>query len=349
MKAISALYEAQKIVFSPFIFQTVYSMIELGILDAINNSNEGLDFDQISRETNVSKYGVTVLVEMAESAGIVDEISPGKFILSKIGYFILRDEMTQVNLKFTQDVCYNGLFYLKDSIVDASPEGLKVFGDWKTIYEGLSELPPMVKKSWFDFDHFYSDNSFSDALDVIFKNKPKMIFDIGGNTGKWAIASANFDSLVQVKIFDLPGQVKVAKSNIEKIDAIKDRVTFQEIDMLSQSSVIPAGADVYWMSQFLDCFSEHEIESILLKIKENASENATIFIMETFLDDQVFPAAKLSLAATSLYFTAMANGNSRMYSSRTLKYIIEKAGLKCVKEHDLHQDSFHTILEVKLN
>ena len=348
MKAISALYEAQKIVFSPFIFQTAYSMLELGILDTLNNSKEGLDFDEISKETNVSKYGVTVLVEMAEAAGIVDEITTGKFTLSKIGYFILRDEMTQVNMKFTQDVCYNGLFFLKDAITVASPEGLKVFGKWKTIYEGLSELPTNVKKSWFDFDHFYSDNSFSDALDIVFRNSPKMIFDIGGNTGKWAIASANFDYNVQVKIFDLPGQLRVSKSAIEKNENVKGRITFQEIDILNPSSIIPGGADVYWMSQFLDCFSENEIESILLKIKANASQNSTIYIMETFLDDQVFPAAKLSLAATSLYFTVMANGNSRMYSSKTLKYIIEKAGLKFVNEHKLHQDSFHTILEVKL-
>ncbi len=348
MKAITALYEAQKIVFSPFIFQAVYSMLELGIMDVLNDSKEGLDFDEISVQTNVSKYGVTVLVEMAETAQIVEEVTPGKFTLSKIGYFILRDEMTQVNLKFTQDVCYQGLFFLKDSITEVAPKGLKVFGEWKTIYEGLSELPVEVKKSWFDFDHYYSDNSFSDALAIIFKNNPKLIYDIGGNTGKWAIASTKFDSNVQVKIFDLPGQLKVAKSNIEKIEEIKNRVSYHEIDLLNPSSVIPEGADVYWMSQFLDCFSESEIESILLKIKANAKKDSTIFIMETFLDDQKFPAAKLSLAATSLYFTAMANGNSRMYSSSTLKYIIEKAGLVCVNEHNLHLDSFHTILEVKL-
>ena len=103
------------------------------------------------------------------------------------------------------------------------------------------------------------------------------------------------------------------------------------------------------MSQFLDCFSEAEIEAILIKIKENASKDSTIYIMETFIDDQKFPAATFSLVATSLYFTAIANGNSKMYSSSVLKYIIEKAGLKCVNSYHLHEDSFHTILEVKLS
>jgi hypothetical protein len=102
------------------------------------------------------------------------------------------------------------------------------------------------------------------------------------------------------------------------------------------------------MSQFLDCFSEKEIEAILLKIKKNMKPDSTIFIMETFIDDQRFPAAEFSLIATSLYFTAMANGNSKMYSSSAMKYIVEKAGFETVQEHRLHMDRFHTILEVKL-
>ena len=348
MKAINALHDAQRISFSPFVFQTAFTLLELGVLEVMINADQGLSINDISSETGVSNYGVSVLIEMAEVAGIVELLENGNYKLTKTGYFLARDEMTRVNLMFTQKVCYQGLYSLKESIETGSPAGLSVFGDWKTVYQGLSELPQEVKKAWFDFDHFYSDNSFEEALKVIFKNSPKVIFDIGGNTGKWAIASTNFNENVRVSIFDLPGQLKVAKANIEAIDSIKERVSYHEIDLLSKQSIIPGGADVYWMSQFLDCFSEFEIESILLKIKENASKESTIYIMETFTDNQTFPAAKYSLVATSLYFTAIANGNSKMYSSSTMKYIIEKAGFRCVNEYHLHSLSFHTILEVKL-
>jgi hypothetical protein len=348
MKAINALHDAQRISFSPFVFQTAFTLLELGVLEVMINADQGLSINNISSETGVSNYGVSVLIEMAEVAGIVELLENGNYKLTKTGYFLARDEMTRVNLMFTQKVCYQGLYSLKESIETGSPAGLSVFGDWKTVYQGLSELPQDVKKAWFDFDHFYSDNSFEEALKVIFKNSPKVIFDIGGNTGKWAIASTNFNENVRVSIFDLPGQLKVAKANIEAIDSIKERVSYHEIDLLSKQSIIPGGADVYWMSQFLDCFSEFEIESILLKIKENASKESTIYIMETFTDNQTFPAAKYSLVATSLYFTAIANGNSKMYSSSTMKYIIEKAGFRCVNEYHLHSLSFHTILEVKL-
>jgi len=347
MKALNSLYEAQKIAFSPFVFQTVYTMSSLGILDELYEERDGLTIEEIAQRRNVSEYGVRVLVEMAKIADVL-ELNDDKYTLSKIGYFLTRDEMTKVNMMFTQDICYKGLFHLKDSILNGKPEGLKEIGPWETIYQGLSVLPEQLKKSWFEFDHHYSDNSFGEALKIIFQHNPKHIYDIGGNTGKWAIASTKHDPNVRVSIFDLPVQLKVAKANIEAIPEIKDRVDFNERDMLDPKSEIPAGADVYWMSQFLDCFSEKEIEAILLKIKKNMKPDSTIFIMETFIDDQRFPAAEFSLIATSLYFTALANGNSKMYSSSAMKYIVEKAGFETVEEHRLHMDRFHTILEVKL-
>lgn len=346
MKALNALYEAHKIAFSPFVFQTAYTMLELGILECIHNHRKGISIEEISKETGVSDYGIRVLVEMAEAAEFIDRVDGDKFVTNKIGHFLLRDEMTRVNLYFTQDVCYNGLFNLKESIQHGKPEGLKVFGDWKTVYEGLSQLPAQVKKSWFEFDHYYSDNSFDDALKIIFKSNPKKLFDIGGNTGKWVLASTKYNQDIEVTMFDLPGQIKVAQENINKHEDIRDRVNFHTIDLLDPNSEIPGGADVYWMSQFLDCFSEEEIEQILLKIRKNISPNAKVYIMETFIDNQRFPAATFSLVATSLYFTAIANGNSKMYTASAMKYIVDKAGFDCVAEHHLHEDSFHTILEI---
>jgi len=43
--------------------------------------------------------------------------------------------------------CYKGLFALDKSIENGKPEGLKVFGEWDTIYEGLSfPYPAQVQR-----------------------------------------------------------------------------------------------------------------------------------------------------------------------------------------------------------
>jgi len=57
-----------------------------------------------------------------------------------------------------------------------------------------------------------------------------------------------------------------------------------------------------------------------------------LYIMETFTDRQKFDNAKFSLEATSLYFTVMANGNSKMYKASEFEELIEQAGLEIKKE-----------------
>ena len=93
-----------------------------------------------------------------------------------------------MNLNFTNEVCYEGLFHLPEAIKTGKPSGLKVLGEWDTIYEGLSQLTPEVQQAWFEFDHHYSDGVFQEALRTVFKSNPKFIFDVGANTGKFAVA-----------------------------------------------------------------------------------------------------------------------------------------------------------------
>ena len=193
LRVIDAKFEAQKIAFAPIAFQAALALRDNGILKAVSDSGEnGCSIPEAARVSGISEYGAGVLLEMGLGMGLV-KLLPGegelRFTLGKVGFFILEDEMTRVNMDFTNDVCYQGAFALGESVLKGSPEGLKVFGDWATVYEGLSRLPERVKESWFAFDHFYSDIAFPEALPIVYGKKPARLFDIGGNTAKWAMAS----------------------------------------------------------------------------------------------------------------------------------------------------------------
>lgn len=345
LSAIEAKYEAQKIAFGPMYFQAMVALRDLGILQFINNHRKGVSIATIIEKNDVSEYGVTLLLEAAEVLGVV-EIENDMVKITKVGFFLLKDEMTRVNVNFMNDVCYLGAKSMTESIQNEKPEGLKTLGNWPTIYEGLSILPEPAKTSWFEFDHYYSDNAFPEALKIVFKKNPKMIFDVGGNTGKWSFACCHHDPNVKIKILDLPVQLKVAKANAAKI-GLTDRIDFYPINLLDSEQEIPKGADVIWMSQFLDCFSKEQIVQILQNACNAASENTTLFILEPFFDNQNYPAAHYSLVATSLYFTIMANGNSKMYRIEVMKELARKAGFEIVKTYPLIGDSYHTILECK--
>jgi len=347
IKAVNAKFEAQKIAFAPLAFQAVRALLELGILKTISDSMDGITIEQIAKKSDVSLYGVKVLLEIALGMNIVkvqlaDE--EARFVLGKTGWFLLEDEMTKVNFNFVNDVCYKGAFELKRSIKEGKPLGLEVFGhEGKTIYEVLSLLPDHVKKSWFQFDHFYSDISFEEALPIVFSNaktKPKKIIDIGGNTAKWAICCCCYDPDVEVLIVDLPGQIAAAEQEVEKAGFSKRINTFA-CNILNNEISIPKGADVIWMSQFLDCFSLEEIMHIMKKIHEACDTSADIYILEPFWDMQRFEAASYSLQATSLYFTCMANGNSKMYSYKEFEKTIKSSGFDVIEAwHNLGSNAY---------
>jgi hypothetical protein len=103
------------------------------------------------------------------------------------------------------------------------------------------------------------------------------------------------------------------------------------------------------MSQFLDCFSLEEITGILRKIAAAVEADADIYVLEPLWDQQHFEAAAYSLQATSLYFTCMANGNSKMYRFAELTRAVEKAGfaLKSAR-HDLGSNNYSLLRFQKL-
>jgi ubiquinone/menaquinone biosynthesis C-methylase UbiE len=248
-------------------------------------------------------------------------------------------------MDFIHDVCYKGLFSLDKSIETGKPEGLKEFGEWDTIYEGLASLPPRVQKSWFAFDHYFSDLAFPPSLAKVYQGDIKKILDIGGNTGKWAIASVKFSKDLHVTIMDLPGQLKVAR---EKVNAagLNDRISFYPANILDEKTVFPTDFDAIWMSQFLDCFSEEEIISILKRCFNTMRDNQMLLILEAFWDTQRFEIAAFCLQQTSIYFTALANGNSQMYHSEVFIKCVREAGFTVEEKIDEIGLS-HTLLKCK--
>ncbi|CAH0991530.1 L-tyrosine C(3)-methyltransferase [Sinobacterium norvegicum] len=333
MNAKDAKSHAQALAFGPILFQATQALRDLGILTVLDNSpKRQSDCETIAQQCGLSVYGVSVLLDVGLSARVV-YLDNGLFTLSKVGFFILHDDMTRVNMDFCQDICYRGMDHLQEAIVTGKPAGLKELGPWPTIYPALSELTPQQKSSWFAFDHFYSDQAFPVLLQQVFAIKPRQIFDIGGNTGRWARKCVEHDNDVEVTIVDLPQQTKTAAAEAEK-HGYAERIHTHAIDLLVDDTPIPSGADVYWMSQFLDCFSSEQIVSILHRVKEAMRDDAVVYILELFWDRQAYEAAALSLNCTSLYFTVLANGNSHFYHSEQMLALIEEAGLTVIEQVD---------------
>jgi len=327
------LFEAQKLAFGPVVFQAIVALRDLEILRLVADAgDQGVTAKELSKELGLSAYGVEVLLEVGDSAGVV-RLRNGTYHITDVGYVIQHDEMTRINTDFVRDVFYRPAAHLMQSIQTGKPEGLKEFGSWDTIYPALTMLPGRATRSWFAFNHYYSDKAFPAALHLVFREDPQWILDIGGNTGKWAMQCTSYDPSVRVTIVDLPEQIAAAKANLSGYEN-KDRIDFRALDVLELHAAIPAGADAIWMSQFLDCFSEAQIITILRIAATAMAPHTALYILEILSDRQQFEAATYGVRNTSLYFACLANGYSRMYHSSDLRKCIESAGLAVAEEVD---------------
>lgn len=343
--ALQAKEAALWIAFAPVAFQAARALRDFGILQAVSAAGaQGLTIEEIGERVTLSRYAIRVLLEAGLGLEVL-VVNNKKYVLTKTGYFLEHDTLTRINMNFVQDICYKGMYHLQDSLREGRPAGLQELGPWDTIYPGLPVLPPEIGKSWFDFDHYYSDMAFPQALAIVFGDKPRRLLDIGGNTGKWTLACTAHDPDVQVTLFDLPGEIAIAQRRVEEA-GVSDRVSFHTADILNESLPFPSGFDAIWMSQFLDCFSEPQIESILRRCREALTDGGTIYILEPFWNRQIFKSAAFCLQQTSLYFTAMANGNSQMYHTDEFFQCVHNAGLQIVDENNSMGLSY-TLLKCK--
>ena len=343
--AYEALSEAQRIAFAPMVFQACRILRDSGILEKVHGSGaSGLTLDEVAAAVHLPRYGIKVLLESGLGAGLF-RLNGDRYVATKLGYFMLRDPMTRVNMDVVHEVCYRGMFDLDKSIAEGRPAGLQSLGKWKTLYEGLASLPPGTRESWLAFDHYYSDAAFPAALPLVFERRPKRLLDVGGNTGKWAVQCAKFDPEVRVTIADLPQQLDLARQAIRG-SGVENRIDFLAVDVLDESRALPEGYDAIWMSQFLDCFSEREIVAILRRAARALSARSTLHILELFWDRQPNEIAAFCLQQTSLYFACIANGNSQMYHSSDVMRCIAKSGLEVTGQRD-QVGLYHTLLDCR--
>jgi len=336
MTARDAQRLAEFIAFGPVVFQVARLMVKFGILDAIRDSGNGLTVTDLCTATGLSEYAVKVLTEASLSIGLIlTDPDTGRFTISKAGWFLLNDPATRVNLDFNHDVNYLGMFDLESALKEGRPAGLHRISDAPTVYEGLSTLPDDIRRSWFAFDHFYSDHSFDRALEIVFSRPTRHLLDVGGNTGRWALRCTAHNQDVRVTVLDLPQQIEMMREAVSGMSGA-GRIDGYGINMLDPEAQFPDYNDIdaIWMSQFLDCFGPDEIVSILSRASRIMHRGTRLYIMETLWDRQRFETAAMCLTLTSLYFTAIANGNSKMYHSDELTRLIGRAGLAVDEIHD---------------
>ena len=339
-----ALNRAHSLAFAPYAFQASVILRDRGILAMLQEAGKkGLLLRDIAVAANLSDNAAHVLLEAGLGLGLMYR-DAGRFYITRTGHFFLNNDTVRTNTNFMRDVCAPGAARMEQSLDESRPAGLEALGNSNTIFEGLCDLPQQARDSWYAFNNHHSDAAFGDALPLLFAHNPKRILDIGGSTGRFALACLAWNDSVHIGIADLCLDEEAAEPGIAAAIRAK-RVTPHPMNVLDIATALPEGYDTIWMSQFMPCFSEEQIAAILAKCHAALPQDGHIYLMETFWDLQRYEAAAAALQMTSLYFVNIATGISRMWSSDQLITMIEAAGF-IVKTLNGNVGRGHTLLEL---
>ena len=104
--AFDAKSEAQRIAFAPVMFQACRILRDAGILEMVQKSRAtGLTLDEVVAKASLPRYGIKVLMESGLGIGLFC-LNDDRFTLTKLGFFMVHDNMTRVNMDVVHDICY---------------------------------------------------------------------------------------------------------------------------------------------------------------------------------------------------------------------------------------------------
>jgi hypothetical protein len=340
-----ALNRAHFLAFAPYAYEAARILRDRGILARIEESGDaGSTAEDISGIAGLPPNSIHALLEAGLGIGLISG-NESRFFLTMAGQYFLRNTTVRTNTDFMRDVCLPGINRLEKSLETGRPLGLEAFGNWANVFEALPELPAQVRESWYAFNNHHSDAAFGDALPLVFAQHPQRILDIGGSTGRFALACLDYSDDVHIGIADLSSDPAQTEPGIAA--AVRaGRVTLHTLDILDVATRLPAGYDTIWMSQFMPCFSAEQIAEILSRCLGVLPANGRIWLLETYWDRQRYEAAAAALQMTSLYFVNIATGISRMWDSNTLERLIEAAGFNIVMQKD-GIGRGHTLFELR--
>ena len=213
LTAFEAISEAQKLAFAPIAFQASVALKRLGILGAVEAAkDDGAAAAEIAAlPRRCPCTACACCSTWASSIGLVWQRAD-RYVLDKVGHFLLNDAMTRVNLDFVADVCYDAMSSLQDSVEQTRAEGPRALRRLADAVRG----PPATagaesERAGSRSITFTRRTHLPQRCEHVFATKPRHLLDIGGNTGLWAMACVEHDPHVEVTIVDLPEQARLTE------------------------------------------------------------------------------------------------------------------------------------------
>lgn len=323
-------FELIKMIAAPWISQSIYTVVKLGVIDLLI---EATDYQVLAQKVNAKPEVLYRLLQGLVSVGIISEIRLGTFVLTESGSLLcsgaagglssfallwgeefyqawgnLLETVQTGNTAFDR-VYHTNLF----QYLHSQPEVARTFNDAMT---GLAALLYPKVLSTYDFSGC------------------KRLVDVGGGCGTLIGLILSANPSLQGVLFDQPDVVTQANIVLSAYDVL-DRCDIVAGDFFE---TVPTGGDTYVLSNIIHDWDNDRSLSILNNCRRAIDEQGRLLLIEMVLsNDQEPTLARM----TDLNMLVLTGGQERTQeefhsllrsSGFTLKRFLPVEQLTCIIE-----------------
>jgi predicted O-methyltransferase YrrM len=151
-------------------------------------------------------------------------------------------------------------------------------------------------------------------------NDAKLLVDVGGGTGIYAIACLLHYPKLRAIVWDRPAVLAVAAEYAAHYD-VADRLELRAGDMFTDP--VPADADVLLLSNILHDWDAPDCQRLIQRLAESLPSQGRLLIHDVYLHDALDGPLHVALYSAALFSVT----EGRAYSAAEYRGWLEKAGL----------------------
>lgn len=148
----------------------------------------------------------------------------------------------------------------------------------------------------------------------------RLLLDLGGGPGVYAVAFARRHPNLRVVVVDLPAVCDVGREIVSGEADVRDRIDYHPADL--DRDALPSGADAAFLSHVIHSQSEEEVRSLFDRIHDALAPGARLVVRDFFVSpDRTRPPSSALFALNML-----VHGRGRTYSADETRSWLEAAG-----------------------
>lgn len=301
-----------RLLFGAAAFQTLRAASETGLLDALAESEQGLERSELANRIGIRGRWFDTLLTAASAAGLVVREPSGRYAVSEVLRPAVRGgewELFKATVAFEHYITYRGIEMFTESLMKETNAGIDRFpgSAGESLYVRLAG-DPRLRDIFYTYMRAWSRIGGPVLWKALVELAPKRLLDIGGGDGVHSIASVSRIAGLRATIVDLVEAVDISRQRIAEA-GFSDRIEVVGANILADE--FPSGHDVVLFAHQLVIWTEDQNRMLLQKANRVLPMGGRVVIFSSMTDDT--EDGPYIAAMASIYHTAIPVEGGRIY------------------------------------